>query len=142
MTVSRAYGTSYRAVLAGSLVMLAVWAVRLLFGDDAPAPQGGLLSWLLIGLALVTYMGVVLLRSQTTLTSTSLSQDWFWEKKVLLQEVTYVRFMRVRGWEWLIAPRLLVRAGHGPLKTFHAASPAMWDEFERWSLALRHPERP
>lgn len=136
-SVCHAYGASYRAVLAGSLVMLLVWAIRLLFADDAPTPAGGLLSWLLVGLALVIYMGIVLLRSQTTLTASTLSQDWFWEKKVALQEVTYVRFMRLRGWEWLIAPRLLVRAGHGPLKSFHAASPHMWAEFERWSQALR-----
>jgi len=142
LTVASAYGPSYRLILVASLAMLAIWALRLLFGQDAPAVDGGLLSWLVVGLALVVYMGVVLLRSRTTLTMSTLSQDWFWEKKVALAEVTYVRFMRLRGWEWLIAPRLLVRAGHGPLKTFHAASPEMWAEFERWSQSLAESPRP
>lgn len=95
-----------------------------------------MMAWLLAGLALVFYMGITMLRSKTTLTTDTLSQDWVWEKKVELPQVTYVRLVRIRGIEWLIAPRLLVRAGHGPFKAFHASSPEMWEEFERWSNFL------
>lgn len=134
--VAPAYGLVYRLFLLGCLIALVGWALSLLIGSTAQPVDKGMMGWLIAGLALVLYMGIVMLRSRTTLTTDTLSQDWVWEKKVILSQVTYVRLIRLRGMEWLIAPRLLVRDGHGPFKTFHTSSPEMWKEFERWSHIL------
>lgn len=134
--VAPAYGLVYRLLLLGCLIALVGWALNLLIGSTAQPVDKGMMGWLVAGLALVLYMGVVMLRSRTTLTTDTLSQDWVWEKKVILSQVTYVRLIRLRGMEWLIAPRLLVRDGHGPFKAFHTSSPDMWKEFERWSHIL------
>ena len=48
-----------------------------------------------------------------------------------LRELAYGRLIRVRGLEWLIAPRLYVRTLTGKFTVFYAASPDMIREFER-----------
>jgi len=54
-----------------------------------------------------------------------------------LGELAYGKLIRVRGLDWLIAPRLYVRTLMGKFAVFYAASPAMVAEFERLVAELK-----
>ena len=54
-----------------------------------------------------------------------------------LRELAYGKIIRVRGLEWLIAPRLYVRTLMGKFAVFYAADPKMLAQFERLVLELK-----
>ena len=67
------------------------------------------------------YYGI--LTSRTSFDGHTIEQTWLWSKRVTLPEITQVKLIQVRGLEWLVVPRLLVRRGSLGLMTFHAADP-------------------
>jgi hypothetical protein len=93
-------------------------------------------GWLLAALAMMVYTEWHILRSTTTLNSAALEQTWVWHKRVTITELAYARLVRVRGLEWLIAPRLYTRTFSNKLTVFYAASTQMLSEFERLSHEL------
>ncbi len=70
-------------------------------------------------------------RSKTTLTDAQLKQTWIWDKEVALPALVYAKLIRVKGFDWLIAPRLYVRTMMGKFMVFYAADKAMIDEFQK-----------
>ena len=96
--------------------------------------------------AAAVFMGVTLcviglcyywiLRSRTAIDTDSIRQSWMWPKQVALADITQAKFIYVPYLQWLIAPRLMVRArGHG-LFVFHAADPQVLQRFAHLSLGL------
>lgn len=81
------------------------------------------------GVAASGWWGV--LTSRTRFDGTQISQSWLWAKSVQLRDVTQVKLIHLRGLEWLVVPRLLVRAGGLGLTTFHASDPAVLAAFRR-----------
>ena len=77
------------------------------------------------------------MRSTTTLDTEALQQTWIWHKKMELGELAYGKLVRVRGFDWLIAPRLYARTLAGKFAVFHAASPELLAEFERLVAELK-----
>ena len=132
-----AFGNGYRIIATGMMATLSFWGVRLLLDPDVSGQLNhNLVGGALLAYSLLLYMWWVMMRSTTTLTSTTLSQTWFWSKSTPLAQISYVKFMRLRGLEWLVAPRLYVRAGPGPFVAYFAASPALWEEFEAMAQEL------
>ena len=60
----------------------------------------------------------------TRWTPRALHQSWVWDKKMELGELAYGKLIRVRGLDWLIAPRLYVRTLVGKFAVFYAADPS------------------
>jgi hypothetical protein len=89
------------------------------------------LGWPIAALAIMAYTWWHIQTSKTTLTSDELLQTWMWNKKMALGELAYGKLIRVRGFDWLIAPRLYVRTLMGKFAVFYAADGKMLDEFER-----------
>jgi hypothetical protein len=115
--------------------MYQLWSVGKLAANSNLSPSNGLL-WLLCGLLLMTYTMFSIYTSKTTLTGTiesggKLHQTWVWDKEVNLKEVAYAKLIRLRGFDWLIAPRLYVRTMMGKFTVFYAADKSMIDEFEK-----------
>ena len=54
-----------------------------------------------------------------------------------LGDLAYCKLIRVRGFEWLIAPRLYTKTYAGKLAIFYASSPAMISEFQRMESELK-----
>ena len=77
------------------------------------------------------------MRSATRIDSSGLYQSWLWDKHMDLRELAYGKVIRIRGLEWLIAPRLYVRTLMGKFAVFYAASPAMISEFDRLAAELK-----
>ncbi len=94
-------------------------------------------GWFIAGLALLLYTWWHILRSATHIDQAGLHQTWVWDKHMELRELAYGKLIRVRGLEWLIAPRLYVRTLMGKFAVFYAASPDMIAEFERLVSELK-----
>nr|WP_231402597.1 hypothetical protein [Caenimonas aquaedulcis] len=133
----------YFKLLAAVLVLgLAAWFVRLWLGGRTPGGTVSIFTWFLAALAMVLYTAWHVVRSVTTLDAQQLRQTWVWEKKVELRELASAQLIRVRGLEWLVAPRLLTRTLSGKLGVFHAADPRMIDELARMVAELRAFRQP
>ncbi len=118
-------------VLACSAAFVQNWLAERATG----AAAGG--GWFIAGLALMLYTWWSILRSQTYIDEQGLHQSWVWDKHMELRELAYGKLIRVRGLEWLIAPRLYVRTLMGKFSVFYASSPEMVAEFERLVSELK-----
>jgi hypothetical protein len=94
-------------------------------------------TWFAAGAAMMLYTWWHILRSTTRLDAGALHQSWVWDKNMELRELAYGKLIRVRGLEWLIAPRLYVRTLMGKFAVFYAADPDMLAEFERLIRELK-----
>ncbi|MDB5857760.1 MAG: hypothetical protein JWQ76_1449 [Ramlibacter sp.] len=127
---SVAYSPAFK-VLATLIVFGAAGWLLLLWQGGKLGTRSSLAAWFLAGLAMMFYTWWCIVRSVTTLDGEQLRQTWVWTKKMDLRELAYGRLIRVRGLEWLIAPRLYVRTLLGKFQVFYAAEPEMVAEFER-----------
>lgn len=94
------------------------------------------LVWFLSALALMLYTWWHILSSRTRLDGTALQQSWIWDKKLELRELAYCKLIRIRGLDWLIAPRLYARTLLGKFAVFYAADPELLADFERLAREL------
>ena len=118
-------------VLACSAAFLQNWWV----GRTAGGVAGG--GWFLGAVLLLLYTWVNILRSTTRIDEEGLHQSWVWNKHMELRELAFGKLIRVRGLEWLIAPRLYARTLSGKFAVFYATSPEMIAEFERLVKELK-----
>ncbi len=118
-------------VLGCATAFIQMW----LAGKAAGGALGG--GWFIAGLLLVVYTWFCILRSTTRIDEKGLHQTWVWDKHMELNELAYGKLIRVRGLDWLIAPRLYVRTLMGKFAVFYAASPDMVAEFERLVAELK-----
>ena len=118
-------------VLGCAAAFIRMW----LAGKAAGGAAGG--GWFIAGLLLVVYTWFCILRSTTRIDAKGLHQTWVWDKHMELDELAYGKLIRVRGLDWLIAPRLYVRTLMGKFAVFYAASPDMVAEFERMVAELK-----
>jgi hypothetical protein len=121
------------AIVVGS----AAWFVRLWMDGKVAGGAVSILTWFLAALAMMAYTGWWIVRSRTRLDGQALHQSWMWDKKMDLRELAYGKLVRVRGLEWLVAPRLYVRTLTGKFAVFYAADPRLIADFERLVVELR-----
>jgi hypothetical protein len=79
-----------------------------------------------------------ILSSRTSIEQGVITQTWLWDKRVVVRDVTQAKFIYIPYLSWLVAPRLVVRAGMA-VHVFHAASPHVLEAFARLSLGPFHP---
>lgn len=134
---SRAYQVLIIALVVGGLA----WWIRLWqqgHWGDRPG-QGG---WFLLALVLMAWTAWAVLRSRTRIDSEGLSQTWIWHKHMPTRELAYARLIRIRGLEWLMAPRLYVRTLLGKFAVFYIADAQVLAEAERLVQELTEFRRP
>ena len=132
---SPAFSRFFKLLALLSVVASARWMYQLsasgqLVINTNLNPSNGFI-WLLCGLALMVYTLLSIYTSTTTLTSEKLQQTWIWNKEIALTHIAYAKLIRIKGLDWLIAPRLYVRTMMGKFVVFYAADAAMIQEFER-----------
>ena len=128
-----AFSIAFKLLITAVVFGSAAWFVRLWLAGALP----GLVTWFLAALAMMLYTWWCALRSVTRLAPEGLHQSWIWDKDMELRELAYGKIIRVRGLEWLIAPRLYVRTLMGKFAVFYAADPKMLAQFERLVLELK-----
>ncbi len=107
------------------------------FGDRSGLESVRAAGWFVLGWLLMVWTAWHVLKSRTTLDATGLHQTWIWDKHLPLDDLAYGKLIRVRGLDWLMAPRLYVRTLMGKFSVFYAADPAMLEEFERLVKELK-----
>ena len=137
-----AYGLAFKAIALALLACAALWLLQLQRG--APAAEAGNLpvSWLWLPWGMMACTAWFVVTGRTRLTGRDIEQSWMWSKRLELSNMAYAKLIRIRGLEWLIAPRLYTKSFTGKLLVFYAADAAMLDEFKRLELelaALREP---
>jgi hypothetical protein len=133
--ISPAFSRSFKLLALVLVTAMASWMYQLwstgkLSSNSALSPSNGLI-WLLCGLALMLYTLFAFYTSKTSISETHLKQTWIWDKEVALPELTYAKLIRVRGLDWLIAPRLYVRTMMGKFHVFYASDKPMIHAFEK-----------
>jgi hypothetical protein len=133
---SQAYSVPFR-VLATLIVFGALaWLLQLWAGGQLKGDAAKLGTWFAAAAAMMLYTWWCIVRSVTTLDAQTLQQTWIWNKRMELRELAYARLIRVRGLEWLVAPRIYARTLTGKFAVFYAADRAMVAEFERLAREL------
>ena len=92
--------------------------------------------WLVAALVLMSITVFYVFRSVTSISATHLKQSWIWNKEMLVSDLAYVKLIRLRGFDWLIAPRLYARTHGGKFASFYASTPAVLQQFEKISSKL------
>ena len=64
-------------------------------------------------IALVTYTAYWIFAARTTITPQDITQTFVWNKRMLLGEIAYVKYVRIPYLSWLIAPRAYIRNPQG-----------------------------
>jgi len=94
-------------------------------------------GWLMAGLAIMVWTWWAIITSRTRIDAKGLHQRWMWNKEMPLDDLAYGKLIRVRGLEWLIAPRLYVRTLLGKFAVFYGATPELIADFERLAAELK-----
>ncbi|WP_395685640.1 hypothetical protein [Caenimonas koreensis] len=132
-----AFSWSFKALVTALVFGMVFWFIQLWVNGKVSGGAVSILSWFLAALAMILYTWWCMVRSVTTLNAQELRQTWMWQKKMELRELAYCKLIRVRGLEWLIAPRLYARTLMGKFAVFHCADPRMLAEFERLVAELK-----
>ncbi|MDT7516074.1 hypothetical protein [Rhodoferax mekongensis] len=131
-----AYSLVFKGIAIALLSLSGLWAVQMHQLAQQGQASATVVSWLWLPWLLMAYTAWFVMTGTTRLTGTSIEQSWMWTKRIELDNLAYAKVIRIRGFEWLIAPRLYTKNFGGKLLIFYAADPAMLDEFKRLELAL------
>ncbi len=136
-----AFTLVFKALACAIVLSLLGWTLALWWGGSLAAEPGQKvelkgLSWMFASIAILCWMLWPILRGRTRITRATITQDWVWQREAQMPTLVHAKVVRVRGFEWLIAPRLKVRAGLGKYVIFNGAEPQLWAEFERIAVEL------
>jgi hypothetical protein len=138
-----AFGPVFKSIALFTVAGCCGW-LTLLSVRDQIVIGGSTTSWIFLagGLGIMLYTLWHIWFSQTRLSTDFLSQTWMWHRQVKVRELAYAKLIRIRGREWLIAPRLYTRSITGKLTVFYMADPTLWRESERLATALTDLRKP
>jgi hypothetical protein len=131
-----AFSPVFKFLTVAIVFGIAAWIVHLAFEGKVTGGRVSILTWFLAALAMLLYLAWWILRSRTRIDAHEISQGWAWEKKMAVGDLARVQLVRVRGLEWLIAPRLYARTLMGKFAVFYAADARLLSEFERMKQEL------
>jgi hypothetical protein len=103
---------------------------------------GGNWFWFWAALAIVCWMLVYIWTSRITITSDLMRQTWIWRKEAKVSELTHLRILRIRGLEWLVAPRVYAHTVDHRFTLFYVADLAVLAQCEKLQAALAELNAP
>lgn len=127
-----AYGPVFKLLAWGLLLGLGAWMLdsrQAAWGSDAAL--WGLLAW-----SMMAYTVWHIQRSRCTLSADALEQSWVWHKRMPMRELAYAKLIRVKGLQWLIAPRLYVRNLSGKFTVIYCADAQVLQDMARLAQEL------
>ena len=134
---SRPYQLLTTFIVLGAAVWLLVLWQQGAFGGDTGLEGLRQAGWFVLGWCLLAWSGVFVWTSQVRLDERGVFQNWVWDKQQDYADMAMAHLFRVRGLEWLIAPRFYVRSLSGKRTVFYVADPALLEECARMAQALR-----
>lgn len=135
----KAFSVAFRVLALLLVEGVAWWAYVLWSNGKLGASMTSSVLWLLAALVLMFITVFYVFRSVTSVSSSHLKQSWIWNKEMPIRDLAYVKLIRLRGFDWLIAPRLYARTHGGKFASFYASTPGVLKQFEsiRSKLSLR-----
>ena len=130
-----AFGPLFKALAWGMSLGLGAWIWRLEI--DWRTRHG---AWVAVAWAMLVCIAWFIQRSRIVLQAEGIEQSWMWRRRVSLRELAMLKVMRLRGLEFLIAPRIYARTLGGTFHFFYCHDRAMLEEFSRLAQALRQHE--
>ena len=130
-----AFGPLFKALAWAILLGLLAWIWRLDFAWGST--QG---AWVALAWGMLAFIVWHIQRSRIQIDQNAIEQSWMWRRRIALRDLAYVKIMRIRGLEHLVAPRLYVRNLGGTFTFFYCHDRAMLEEFTRLAEALRQHE--
>ena len=94
-------------------------------------------GWISAALSMMIFTLWHVLRGRTQIDTQAITQSWMWDKRMELSQLAYAKLLRVRGLEWLVAPRLYTRSFAGKMAVFYTADPRLLAVFSRLESELR-----
>lgn len=126
-----AFSGPFKLLVSVVVAACAGWLLRLWSQGRLGDGLSVNLAWFLGAMLLMAWTWWAIVRSVTTLDTRGLHQTWLWDKRMAFDDLAYARLIRVRGFDWLVAPRLYVRTLLGKFAVFYAADPRLTAECER-----------
>ena len=136
----RAFSTTFQALVWLMVAGLGGWLFVLWQQGKFGEPEGWdslrRAGWFILGWFLLAWTALQVGQSRTRIDGQGLSQSWIWNKHMPFEQLAYSQMIRVKGLEWLIAPRFYVRTLTGKFAVFYIADPALQRECERLAIGL------
>lgn len=135
----KAFSVAFRVLALLLVEGVAWWAYVLWSNGKLGDSMTSSVLWLLAALVLMFITVFYVFRSVTSVSSSHLKQSWIWNKEMPIRDLAYVKLIRLRGFDWLIAPRLYARTHGGKFASFYASTPDVLKQFEsiKNKLSLR-----
>lgn len=131
-----AFSKTFKLIATVVVLLAWAWGWQLWYlGVLAPTLQSS--GWIVAALGLMSYTLWHVLRGRTQVSAIAIEQSWVWAKRMELSQLAYAKLVRVRGLEWLVAPRLYTRAFTGKMAVFYTADPALLAVWTRLESELR-----
>ena len=131
-----AFSRPFKALVTFVVYGSVFWGMYLWWEERIPT-RSSLFIWFSLALLLMLYTWFCVMRGVTTIDAKQLRQSWIWEKRMDLADLAFAKLIRVRGLEWLVAPRLYVRTLAGKFAVFYVADPQLIAECERLVAELK-----
>ena len=132
----KAFSVAFRVLALLLVEGVAWWAYVLWSNGKLGASMTSSVLWLAAALVLMFITVFYVFRSVTSVSSSHLKQSWIWNKEMPIRDLAYVKLIRLRGFDWLIAPRLYARTHGGKFASFYASTPDVLKQFESISSKL------
>jgi hypothetical protein len=133
----KAFSISFRVLALLLVEGIAWWGYVLWSNGKLGTTFTSSMLWLLAALVLMSITVFYVFRSITSVSKTHLKQSWMWNKEMLVADLAYVKLIRLKGFDWLIAPRLYARTHGGKFASFYASSSNVLQQFEILSAKLK-----
>jgi hypothetical protein len=137
-----AFTIAFKALVTAVVFGAAGWTAWLWMDGKIVGGTASIMTLFVLAVVMMTYTWWAMMRSVTTLDSESMQQTWVWHKKMELGDLGSAKLIRVKGLDWLIAPRIYLRPRMGKFALFYVASPEMIAECERLVQQLREFRAP
>ncbi len=136
-----AFSRSFQAitlltVLGSGYWLLSLWQLGK-FGGSTGLDGLRAAGWFIVGWSLLAWTAWHVMQSRARLDAQGLHQTWIWDKHMAYGELAYAKLIRIRGLEWLVAPRFYVRTLLGKFAVFYVTDATVIEECERLSAELK-----
>jgi hypothetical protein len=133
----KAFSVAFRVLALLLIEGIAWWGYVLWSNGRLGDSLNSSILWLLAALVLMCITVYYVFRSETSITADHLRQSWIWDKEMQVADLAYVKLIRLRGFDWLIAPRLYARTHNGKFASFYSANTEVIEQFEKICLKLK-----
>lgn len=107
------------------------------FGGQADFEGLRFAGWFILGWGLLACTAWFVLISRVRLDSSGITQSWMWVKHFDFDDLAVAQLIRIRGLEWLFAPRLYARRLDGKFSVFYVSDASVMLEMNRLSQELK-----